>query len=130
MEELTIKHKGGWEFVTQARGYTITIDVPKDKGGKDKGMTPVELFISSLGACTGMYAIGYCERQSIPYDNMEIKLSWEKADKPARVSKVIIDVKMPKPIPKENIKPLLNAIECCLIRNTIVGSPEIQVNIK
>ena len=47
MPELTVKH-GAFEFETQIGTHKLTIDMPPENNGKDRGPTPPQLFIASL----------------------------------------------------------------------------------
>jgi uncharacterized OsmC-like protein len=40
-------------FETTLGNHRLLIDVPASMGGKDRGPTPPELFVASLGSCGG-----------------------------------------------------------------------------
>ncbi|WP_164995848.1 OsmC family protein [Miniphocaeibacter massiliensis] len=39
-----------FEAICKSRDYEFILDEPIEKGGTDKGMTPVEALLSSIGA--------------------------------------------------------------------------------
>jgi uncharacterized OsmC-like protein len=43
-------------FEASARGHRVVCDQPPDNGGSDRGMTPPEYLLVSLGTCAGFYA--------------------------------------------------------------------------
>jgi putative redox protein len=129
MEEIRIKYEKGREFTAFARNHKITIDQPPDNGGEDRGPTPTELFISSLGSCIGVYVQGFCKRGGVPYEGMELKVSFEKAEDPYRISKIIVDVIMPEKVTEERKKAILKVAGHCLIHNTIANHPEVTINL-
>ena len=49
--DLRVKYKEGVRFVAETRGHRIEIDQPLGGGGQDRGMTPPELLLASLGSC-------------------------------------------------------------------------------
>lgn len=129
MDEITIKHTKGREFTAHCRGHRLVIDQPPDNRGNDNGPTPTELFISSLGSCVGVFIEGFCKRGGVPYEGMEIKVTWEKTKDPYYISKINLDVKMPERVSKERKKAILKVAEHCLIHNTIKNHPEIKIDL-
>jgi uncharacterized OsmC-like protein/esterase/lipase len=70
------KHK----FTTDiySPNHQLTADEPKNIGGDDLGMSPYELLLSSLAACTSMTIRMYTDRKGWTYDKLEVELSHEK----------------------------------------------------
>ena len=58
-----------------ARNHSILADEPKKYGGKDAGMSPYELLLSSLGSCTAITLRMYADRKK--WDLQEIKVHLE-----------------------------------------------------
>lgn len=46
-----INMKKGMQVTCSARGKSFILDEPKELGGTDLGMNPVEALLSALGAC-------------------------------------------------------------------------------
>jgi uncharacterized OsmC-like protein len=46
--------QGGMVVDSEVRGFKITADEPKDLGGTDQGMNPVEMLLAALGSCQCM----------------------------------------------------------------------------
>jgi len=46
--------KEGMVVDSGARGFKLTADEPKELGGTDQGMNPVEMLLSALGSCQCM----------------------------------------------------------------------------
>jgi len=124
-----VKHNQGMQFTAENRGHKILFDLPKDIGGTDAASTPPEVFISSLGACIGVYVVGYCERHNIAYEGLTIELFWEKADNPARIDQIEIQLKFPKPVPADKKPVILKVANGCLVHNTLMNHPEMTVTI-
>jgi len=80
---LTIRNIGGLKFSAQTRKHEVIFDQPQEEGGEDRGMTSVELFIASLGACIGTYIVWFCERYKIAHTHMRMifhKIPHERGD--------------------------------------------------
>lgn len=127
---MEIRHTRALQFIAKQRGHEVTIDQPGGAGGFDKGMTPPELFVASLGACIGVYVVDFCERHSIDTEGMKIRMSWEKAsDPPNRIGRIHADVDMPAEIPDSMRAAVQRVAEQCLIHNTIMHTPTVKIEI-
>lgn len=58
----------------EARGHKVIIDEPTSLGGTDKGMNPVELLLSSLGACQAIVARTYAKKFKIDLQKFWVEL--------------------------------------------------------
>jgi len=77
------RYLGGKKFEMTARNHRVASDQPLDNDGADSAMTPPELFLSSLGACAAYYAAEYLRARGLPHEELEIRVSGEKGDRPA-----------------------------------------------
>jgi uncharacterized OsmC-like protein len=128
METIT-KYLGAAQFEIQARGHKIFSDQPLDNKGFDEGMTPPELMLASLGACAGYYAAEYLNARHLPAEGLEIAVTAEKAKSPARIGSFRIEVRLGWELDDRHRDGLLRAVRNCLIHNTLLHTPEIQVEI-
>lgn len=58
----------------EARGHKVIIDEPESLGGTDKGMNPVELLLSALGACQAIVARVYANQFEVDLQNFWVEL--------------------------------------------------------
>ena len=125
--ELTVKPIGtGVQFEAEARGHKLICDQPRENGGDDTGMTPPELMLASLGTCCAYYALQYLKSRSLPTAALSVKVSAEKAQQPARLGSFRIDVELP-PLEERHREGIKRAIEKCLIHNTLLHPPTVEV---
>ncbi|MBI4833375.1 MAG: OsmC family protein [Planctomycetes bacterium] len=126
--EMNVSYKGGIRFDVSVRGHNIIVDQPKEQGGKDEGPTPPELFIASLGTCIGVYAVWYCQKHKIPYEGMKVSMTWAKStNPPARIDMIDATISLPGGCPEEHKKGLHEQAEKCMVHNTIMQTPEINI---
>jgi uncharacterized OsmC-like protein len=59
---------------TEARRHKVIVDEPTNLGGTDKGMNPVELLLSALGACQSIVARTYAKKFDIDLQNFWVEL--------------------------------------------------------
>lgn len=68
----------GFRSRITAGRHTLIADEPTSAGGTDEGMSPYELLLSALGACTAMTLRMYIERKKLPVTDIEVLLSFER----------------------------------------------------
>ena len=127
MLEIVARHLGAVQFEIKARGHRIQ---PAENGGFDEGMTPPELMLASLGACAGYYAVDYLKRLKIPVEGTSVRTTAEKVPGPPRLDDIHIELECPGGmVQKRHQEGLLEAVRKCLIHNTLLHTPRIQVDL-
>ncbi|HEX8985923.1 MAG TPA: OsmC family protein [Bryobacteraceae bacterium] len=124
--EVLINYLDGVRFEAEARGHRVICDQPAGNGGGDTGMTPPEFLLVALGTCAGFYAEQYLKTRSLSCEGLQVKVSAEKAMQPARLGKFQVDVVVPGLAPEHEIG-ILRAVKACLIHNTLVHLPAIDI---
>ena len=92
-------------------------------------MTPPEFLLVSLGTCAGFYAAQYLKVRSLPANGLRLKVTAEKADQPARLGRFHIEVTAAK-LSLQHQEGILRAVKSCLIHNTLLNSPAIDIVLK
>ncbi|MGX7014544.1 OsmC family protein [Vagococcus silagei] len=67
----------GLQVSCRARDFEFTLDEPKNLGGTDTGMNPVEALLASLGACKVIVAKSFARMHNIKLNSIKIELSGE-----------------------------------------------------
>ncbi len=129
MLEVLVNHLGDVQFEAKARNHVIYSDQPTENGGFDEGMTPPELLLASMGTCAGYYAVQYLKAQKLSAEGLSIRTTGEKASTPARLSEIRVMIDYLGPLDQRNRDGLLNAVHKCLIHNTLLNPPKIDVDI-
>lgn len=128
--ELKVVYQGGKRFEAIARDHRVLSDQPLDNDGTDRGMTPPELFLASLGTCAAYYAAEYLDARDLPANALEIHVTAEKGGKPVRIASIEIDVTAPGADSDERHREgLRRAVGRCLIHNTLVALPHIEIKV-
>jgi len=133
METMEVTWLRGSQLAVDVRRHRLLVDQPADEGGDDRGMTPVELLIASLGSCIGHFAARFCDRHRLPADGLRVTVEWEYEEKPHRVGRMTAHVRLPPPLAaaldpamRERMQKVL---EGCTVHNTIAITPRIDVRI-
>ncbi len=124
--EVTAEFLGNAKFEVQARGHRLICDQPLDNGGSDAGMTPPEFLLASLASCAAYYAAQYLKARRLPADDLRVRVSAEKAQQPARLGSFRIEVRV-SGLDEHHRTGILRAAKACLIHNTLLGQPTIEV---
>ena len=67
------------------RGLKIVMDASPKHGGTDGGPAPMEVFLHSLGGCTGMDVISILRKMKEPVEEFYIEIDAERAPDHPRV---------------------------------------------
>ncbi|MFA5039311.1 MAG: OsmC family protein [Candidatus Omnitrophota bacterium] len=129
MNSLKVSYKGGMAFEAVCGEHKIDIDLPKDKGGDDKGMAPPELLAASLGSCVGVYVVWYCRQAGIETTGCSIEVEWQVSNDKKSISAYEIKVHLPQAEPGRRAQAILEAARSCLIHNTLHGEPNIDISL-
>lgn len=124
--EVRVRPAQGKKSEAFARFHRVICDQPFDEGGTDSGMTPPELMLSALGCCAMHYAIEYLRARKLPADNIEVRISAEKGQRPARLTEIGIEVDAPG-LGHRIQEGLLKAVESCLLHRTLSEPPKFNI---
>jgi len=128
--EVTVGHLGAVQFEITARQHRLISDQPADNNGYDEGMTPPELLLASLGSCAAYYAVDYLKRSKIECEGVKVRVTCEKVKGPFRLDNFRIEVEVPGELDENQRKGLEDAVHRCLIHNTLLHPPKIEVEIQ
>ena len=80
MNEVRVKLplKEGFRTQISAGKHTVVADEPEGAGGENSGMSPYELLLAALGACTAMTLKLYIERKKLPITDVEVLLTFDR----------------------------------------------------
>ena len=128
--EVTVEHLGSVQFEIRTRNHSIISDQPINDGGFDEGMTPPELLLASLGSCAGYYAAQYLRKNKLATEGTRVRVTCEKVKDPlARMTNFVIEVDAPVELSDEQRKGVEEAVEHCLVHNTLLYPPKIALKV-
>ncbi len=128
--EVVVKHQEHKQFLVGAEKHECVIDLSAEKGGTEKGMSPAEAFLGSLGACIAVYARIYLENAKIAADGFSVKVVADiSSDKPLRFAKINAEINLGVDLGNRK-QSLLNFIKNCPVHNTLVSKPEINISVE
>jgi len=129
MDLISIERKAGKAFELKVRGHALTIDMSREEGGVDEGMNPVELLVSSLGACIAIMVQTYCDTHGYTDGDVAASLTLQIADDPKRVGNIVIDLELPKDFPEDKKSVVERLAELCPVHETLKQMPTVDLDI-
>jgi uncharacterized OsmC-like protein len=85
--------------------------------------------LASLGSCAGYYAVEYLRRNKLDADGVRVRVTAEKARKPARLDDFVIEVETPAGLPAGHRKGVEQAVHRCIIHATLMNPPRITIRV-
>jgi len=129
--EVTVEHLGSVQFEIRARGHILASDQPIEDGGFDEGMTPPEFLLASLGSCAGFYAAQYMRKHKLAREGTRVRVTCEKVKDPvARLTNFVVEVDSPVELTDKDRAGVQEAVEHCLVHNTLLQAPKITLKIE
>jgi putative redox protein len=127
--EIFVEHLGAVQFEIKARRHSVVSDQPVESGGFDEGMTPPEFLLASLGSCAAYYAAEYLRKQRLAKEGTRVHVTADKVKNPPRLDNFLIEVEAPVTLSAEHRRGVQEAVHNCLIHNTLLHPPKIELAI-
>jgi putative redox protein len=127
--KLSITYHGGTRYDVTSGSHRVVTDQPVEDGGRDAGMSPVELFVGSLAGCVGYFVGRFCARHHIPCDGLRVDAEWEMAEGPHRVGSVALAIHLPHRITAEQKERLLKVAHGCTVHQSIAVAPTVGITL-
>ncbi len=127
--EIKVKYLEGQKFQVESGQHRLLIDQPKEKGGSDQGMSPLEVFLSALGSCAGAYAKMYCQNAGIDTQNLEVSVTAAlTSDRPLRFQEIKIKISLGVDL-GDRKSALLSFVKNCPVHNTLKANSSVEFTI-
>ncbi len=106
-------------------------DESKEKGGQEKGASPLSYFLSAMGFCQFVHYTEHCIVDNIKLESLEMKIDGTiSLQKPRRFTEVRYEVKISSHENDESVKKLARqAADDCYVTNTLRGACKVTGSI-
>jgi len=128
MAQVNVSYQGGAAFKAECRGHSLTMDQSVEKGGRDAGFTPPELFAASLAGCIGHYVAAYCNKAGLSAEGLQTRCDWQMAEHPYRIGSFDVELVLPG-LPEKRRKAIERVAASCLLHATLLHQPDISINV-
>lgn len=125
--DMKITFPGGVAVDAEYGGFTVRSDQPERSGGKGSAPSPFDLFLASLGTCAGFFALRFCQERGIDTAGLEVGLAFERNPAEKRISKIRIEIALPKEFPEKYRQAIVRTIDQCSVKRHILEPPAFEV---
>jgi putative redox protein len=125
--EIVIDFPGGAKVDAHFGLHTLHTDQPAQGGGEDSAPTPFDIFLSSIGTCAGIYALGFCRQRGLNTDGMKIMQRMHSDPATGMVSKIDLELILPKDFPDKYRATVINTMELCALKKHMQKPPSFEI---
>lgn len=125
--DMKIYFPGGKKVYADFKGFTHKTDQPVYAGGEGSAPAPFELFLASIGACAGIFVLGFCQQRGIDAESIELVQSHDVDPNTRMVKKVNIEIKLPPSFPEKYKNAVIQAANLCAVKKHMEMPPEFNV---
>jgi ribosomal protein S12 methylthiotransferase accessory factor len=126
--EMVIDFPGGARVDAHFGSYTIKTDQPPSGGGEGSAPTPFAVFLSSMGACAGIYVLGFCKQRDLPTEGIRIiQKAIPDPFNRGMVGKVQFEIQVPSDFPEKYHRALVRSAEQCAVKKHLEHPPEFEI---
>ena len=119
---------GGKKVHAEHGGYTIQTDQPRMAGGDGSAPSPFDLFLASIGTCTGFYVLAFCQKRDIPTDEIELTVEFTRDEDRHMIEQIDIAVSLPASFPERYVAACIKAAEQCTVKRHLQDPPTISLH--
>lgn len=126
--EMDITFPGGKKVNANFDDFEIQTDQSVYAGGTGESPDPFSLFLSSIGTCTGIYVLRFCQKRDIPTDSLKLVLKTEENEKTGLVEKIDITIHAGKDFPEKYIDAIVKVASLCTVKKHLEQPPVINLD--
>jgi len=124
---MEITFDGGKVVTAHTHGHSIQTDQPLDNGGTDSAPAPFELFLASIGTCSGIYVKSFCDNRQIPTEGIKIIQKTEYNKESGLPVKITIAIKVPGKFADKYTDSLVHGAELCKVKKSMANPPVFEM---
>lgn len=101
------------------KDFWIKTDQPEKYEGENTAPDPFGVFLSSLGACAGIFAKSFCDKRNLDTRGMRLELTPYFRKELARMEKVEMTLHVNQSFPEKYIKAIIKAMGGCAVKSQL-----------
>ncbi|MEI8203310.1 MAG: OsmC family protein [Bacteroidota bacterium] len=96
--------------------FEVKTDQPVPSGGDGSAPDPFTVFLTSLGACAGIFVKTFCDQRDIPTEHIHLEQEVEFDHLKKLLKEVVITIFVPKDFPEKYDEAVIHAANTCLVK--------------
>lgn len=125
--DIKVVYGDGLEVNVAYKGFLIKTDQPAHQGGGGTAPSPFDLFLASLAACAGYYALEFCRAREIPTAGLGVSLETEKGAVSKMIDKITVHLVLPVGFPDRYKAAVVKAVDHCTVKAHILRPPQFEI---
>ncbi len=126
MSKFKITFPGNKKVDVAFKNFEVKTDQSKKNEGDETAPEPFAVFLSSIGACAGIYAKSFCDTRKLDTSDMALEFEPVFKKKQKLMDQMNITLFVNQQFPEKYIKPIIKAMNSCAVKNQL--HPEIKAN--
>ena len=128
--EMIIDFPGGARVDAHFGTFTVHTDQPPQGGGEGSAPTPFAVFLASIGACAGIYVLGFCKQRGLPTEGIRIVQRTHSDPATGMVGQIDVEIQVPPDFPEKYLPSLVRSAELCAVKKHLERPPQFNVYTK
>jgi ribosomal protein S12 methylthiotransferase accessory factor len=128
-QEFKITFEGELKVRADTGKFLIDTDQDPKSGGEGSAPEPFTLFLASIGACAGAYALSFCKHHNIRTDGIYLRQIMHYDEQKKGLSKIEIILHIPDSVPERYREALRRSADLCAVKRVILQPPEFEVKL-
>jgi putative redox protein len=124
---IDIRFPGGVAVEALFDGFTVRTDQPVDQGGGGTAPSPFDLFLASLGACAGFYALRFCQERRLDTAGLALRLTTTRDREKKRIASITLEIDLPPGFPEKYAGAIVRAVDQCSVKRHVLEPPTFEV---
>ncbi len=122
--DMKITFPGGKKVNAELDGFTHKTDQALISGGEESAPEPLSVFLSSIGTCTGIYVLRFCQERNINTNGMEIIQSMNLNPFSGMIDEIKLNIILPEGFPDKYRKAVIKAANLCAVKKHMEKPPQ------
>ncbi len=128
--EMVIDFPGGARVDAHFDPFTVQTDQPPSGGGENSAPTPFAVFLASIGACAGIYVLGFCKQRGLPIDGVRIIQRAHRDFSTGLVATIDLEIQVPPSFPEKYYDSLVRSANMCAVKKHLEHPPSFNTYTK
>ena len=111
---MKITFEGNKKVKVHVKNFDVWTDQPKEQGGDGSAPTPIDLFLASLGSCSGVFVLNFLKQHNLP-ESVYLTLDpvWKINENV--IDKINVVIHVPAGFPEKYEHALIEVAKRCLV---------------
>ena len=121
--EMIIDFPGGARVDAHFGQHTVKTDQPPAASAP----TPFAVFLASIGACAGIYVLGFCQQRGLSTDGVRIVQRMRSDPFSGMIAQIDLEIQVPPAFPEKYYPALVRSAEQCAVKKHLENPPKFNV---